>query len=660
MSSSPRPSAPPDTLSPTDPKLTVSSGLTIRAVLLGILLSILLTMWTIHSGYVTHASNISVTHLPVAAMFPFVFIVLILNPLMKLARPGSGLKRQELIVVFFLIFTASAIPGWAFSTYALSIISGPHYFASTENRWAELFLDYLAPWLVLPDDGGSIQWFFEGSPPGQPMPWHVWVIPLFWWGTFYLAIFIVSASVMVILRKQWVEHERLTFPLARVPLMLVEGTTDQHWLPGVAQNRLFWFGFTITAAVLGWNIISFFGDIPPVPVGPSYSLPFTIAKSFPAITLKLNFLLLGVAYFTRVEVLLSIWLFFLLRVIEEGVMARVGVPAVRPLIQAQHFAGFAVYVLFGIWLARKHLAEVWRKAIGKESKLDDSREFFSYRTAVFGAILGLLYMLFWLHTAGMSLMVGALMLFVLMILYLGVTRVVAETGLVSLDLPASSANEVTVQFVGSANISPETLTTMWLSQTYSRNWRTLGMVSIAHCAKVGDQTGGVGKGVFGAITVALGLSFLTSVVYTMYLGYDGGASQFTEPAWTSGAEGYWNGLAGLMQNPKTMTGGEVLFYGVGAAVSGLLIFGHYRFPWWPLHPVGFGIVFTHSANMGVFSIFLIWIVKSFLLRLGGVQFYKKIQPAIIGMLSAYSIMVFMSWLVDEIWFPGNGHLVDDW
>ena len=260
----------------------------------------------------------------------------------------------------------------------------------------------------------------------------------------------------------------------------------------------------------------------------------------------------------------------------------------------------------------------------------------------------------------MSLIVGLLMLSVLMLLYLGVTRVVAETGLVSLDLPASSANEVTVQFVGSANISPETLTTMWLSQTYSRNWRTLGMVSIAHCAKVGDQTGGLGRGVFGAITLALGLSFLTSVVYTMYLGYDGGASQFTEPAWTSGAEGYWNSLAGLMQNPKTMTGGEVLFYGVGAAVSGLLIFGHYRFPWWPLHPVGFGIVFTHSANMGVFSIFLVWIVKSLLLRLGGVQLYKKIQPSVIGMLSAYAIMVFISWLVDEIWFPGNGHLVDDW
>jgi hypothetical protein len=219
---------------------------------------------------------------------------------------------------------------------------------------------------------------------------------------------------------------------------------------------------------------------------------------------------------------------------------------------------------------------------------------------------------------------------------------------------------VTVQFVGSGNISPQTLTTLSLTQTFSRNWRTLGMASMAHCAKVGDQMGGVGKGVFGAIALSLGVSFLTSVVYTLYIGYDVGASQFTEPAFPAGSRGYWDSLANLMGNPKSMTGVEFFFFLIGAGVSALLVFGHHRFPWWPLHPVGFGIVTTHAANMAFLSIFLVWLAKTLLLRFGGVQLYKRGQPFVIGMLAAYALCVFLSFVVDAIWFPGNGHLVHDW
>jgi hypothetical protein len=91
-----------------------------------------------------------------------------------------------------------------------------------------------------------------------------------------------------------------------------------------------------------------------------------------------------------------------------------------------------------------------------------------------------------------------------------------------------------------------------------------------------------------------------------------------------------------------------------------LVIGHHRFLWWPLHPVGFGVVMTHSANVGVFSIFIVWVIKTLLIGLGGVQLYKKMQPAVIGMLAGYVICVFLSWLVDEIWFPGNGHIVHSW
>jgi len=125
-------------------------------VLIGLVLSAGLAVWAIHSGYILQASNITVTHLPVAALFPFVFLLLIVNPLLIKIHPESRLTKQELMVIFFMIFTASAIPGWAFSSYAISFISGPQYYASPENRWAELFIDYLPEWLIVQNDHEAI------------------------------------------------------------------------------------------------------------------------------------------------------------------------------------------------------------------------------------------------------------------------------------------------------------------------------------------------------------------------------------------------------------------------------------------------------------------------------------------------------------------------
>jgi len=160
--------------------LPVSAGLTVRAISVGLILSVLLNIWGIHSSYVTNASIVSLAHLPITTVFPFVLVVFGLNPLIKWILPGKGFTRQELIIVFFLVFTASAIPAWAFSSYALSVISGPNYFVSPENRWAELFLSSVPSWLIVPNTDNALTPFFEGLGSGDTAVWQVWIIPLFW------------------------------------------------------------------------------------------------------------------------------------------------------------------------------------------------------------------------------------------------------------------------------------------------------------------------------------------------------------------------------------------------------------------------------------------------------------------------------------------------
>jgi hypothetical protein len=145
---------------------------------------------------------------------------------------------------------------------------------------------------------------------------------------------------------------------------------------------------------------------------------------------------------------------------------------------------------------------------------------------------------------------------------------------------------------------------MTLCHTFARNWRTLGMCSMAHAAKMGDvMGGGVGKGVFGMITLTLVLSTATAFVYTIYLGYDFGASQFTGTAFKRGAQEVWDELAGWINNAHPYKSTHVIYSSSGILVMFFLLIVHHRFTWWPLHPIGFGVVATHSVNMAVFNFF---------------------------------------------------------
>ena len=86
---------------------------------------------------------------------------------------------------------------------------------------------------------------------------------------------------------------------------------------------------------------------------------------------------------------------------------------------------------------------------------------------------------------GMSVDVAVLFLMITLALYIGVTRIVAETGLVFLDLPVNS-NEMTVGVIGSTNLSPSNLTALGLTHAVSHNHRGIGLSSLIHGLKVSE------------------------------------------------------------------------------------------------------------------------------------------------------------------------------
>ena len=76
-------------------------------------------------------------------------------------------------------------------------------------------------------------------------------MPLFWWLSFIWTLYLVCFCVVIILRKQWVERERLAYPLMEVPQALVANADNSRRLPAVMYSKVFWAG----AAIPLWHCL---------------------------------------------------------------------------------------------------------------------------------------------------------------------------------------------------------------------------------------------------------------------------------------------------------------------------------------------------------------------------------------------------------------------
>ena len=91
----------------------------------------------------------------------------------------------------------------------------------------------------------------------------------------------------------------------------------------------------------------------------------------------------------------------------------------------------------------------------------------------------------------------------------------------------------------------------------------------------------------------------------------------------------------------------------------ILISLKYWFPGWPIHPVGFTIARGVAIDGAFFTIFLVWMIKAIVLRVGGISMYKQTQPFFLGMLVGYLIGAGVSYTIDVFWFPDTPHLYEN-
>ena len=603
------------------------AAVTWRGVLLGSLLCAIIAVGAPYGRQIIKGTALALTSATPVAFFLLFVLLLTLHLLLGWCRRRWAFTRGELITAFAMMTVAAAIPTKGVVGMVLPIITGTFYYDAPENKWAELVHPSLPRWIVV-DDIEAVRSFYEG---GAAIPWEHWLPPLAAWLAFYAALYLTLICLCAILRRQWVEHERLAYPLVQVPLAMIGSEGESGLLKSFFKNWVMWIGFAIPFCLS--SLVALHHYFPEV-AAPALNTTLQPLAGGRGLRMSINFLMLGLAYFINLNIGFSLWLFYLLSYVMDAVFGMMGIADTADLghwsypVRGHQMMG-AMAVLLGavLWTGRDHFKAVLRKA-WTGTGADDRDEIMSYRAAVIGAVIGLVAMWYWLWQTGLPAWIAAIVLGAGLVIFAALARVIAETGLPIIK-PTMIPAGFTLSSVGSSALGSQGMVALGYTMVWCGDLLVFMMAPLVNGLRLGSELQRGQRRLGWAIAAAMLLTWVLSMWYTLYLAYSHGSVNMyisthyaTEPSRLA---------AKYLANPIEPSLSGWLWTGGGGLVMGLLLAARRYLLWWPLHPLGFVVSFGRVMEGIWSSIFFAWLVKCFILRLGGAAAYRKMQPFFLGM-----------------------------
>ena len=289
---------------------------------------------------------------------------------------------------------------------------------------------HLPKWLVMEHTEAARPFYEGGANFFTDGYLRYWIVPILSWTAIATLIFFLVAFLNVLIRRQWIEHERMPYPIAQLPLDMTA--------PGMSffQNRAMWWGFGIAATIEIINGLNFlYPSVPLIPIRePTADLALWLNNepwdAIGTTYFHLRLFMIGLCFLLPIDLSFSMAFFYWVR-------------------KAQFIGGRGCWVVYDPLLSLPAEPGSWgvpcdyrngnlggpetfpgilKRVIGMNTPLDDSQEPVRYRSAVIGIVICLVLLYVISSQAGMSAWVFPHFFGLYMIIAAAVTRIRAELG----------------------------------------------------------------------------------------------------------------------------------------------------------------------------------------------------------------------------------------
>jgi hypothetical protein len=609
--------------------------MTFRAIIIGLLSAGLLGLATPYADLVIQGSDMVDSHMPLGPITLLMVLVLVVNTALRRVRQQWAFTRQELATIYIMTLASAALPSNDAFERLAPVIAGAFYFPP-QGTLQPVLTRYVSPWATIRDPT-AIKYFFEGLPEGQPIPWASWVALLISWTTFGMLLYAQYYFVAVLLRRRWVDEERLTFPLAQVPLTILEGERPSVASP-LFRNSIFWIGFGGVFVLHSLNGLHYyFGFIPEIkltaiPIGQSLqNRPWDALKD---VQIYVYFSMIGLAYLISGEVAISLWGFYWLYQIQGVVFRAYGMEIggatgqfnALTFWRGQELGGFVALGAFVLWSARHQLL-AGARAFSKRDEADPMAPGW----AAVGVALTMLLGVLWSTAAGMQWGTALVLLTSTLLAMLCLARLTCAGGIVQVDVPYMPSDVIN-SAVGSRNLTPGSQVIMHFQQTvWWTNWPSAPLPLFMDSLRISQGT----RLSAHRLTIVIALAAIAAIA--------GGYFCQMKLAYTHGGLSLDSNILYRIPNwnitrlrNAVETGIPVNKLHLWSALGGLIVTStlihlQRNYLWWPISPLGYLMGSSTSFQAIWFSILIGWAASALMRRFTGLHGYSRLRPLFLGL-----------------------------
>jgi len=617
-----------------------------RAIIIGLIGAAAVCFIVCWAELVVTTIQIAICQFAPAAI-GLLLLVVMLNAVFKRLSRRLALKPHEIVIIYMMILVAALTCSRGVLERWFSTMAAVNYYATPANHWEETFFPHVPQWAVPWDvQGGAqdpvIRTFYEGLRPGAPIPWGAWLQPYLAWLVVVASLLLSYAFLASILRRQWVDNEKLSFPLINLPIEMARG--ESEGIP-FFSNRLMWVGFALPTIIFTLNgIHGIYPSIPQIPVQVPLNSTFGgMGKPWRDLgftTAYFSMAAVGFSYFLPAEILLSLWVFFVGLRLENILFSAFGAaPEAMPLYPTSLWNGYQVMgayfvmVAYFIKSALPHLRRVWAATIGPTDPAEEGREFIPPRIALIGLGVTTTVAAYWFTKLGMSPWMAILEVVVyVFVVVVVMARSVNEAGMLMTETSFRPVDIVRM-FSRLSALGPKTLTALsFADAAFTRDLRGNLLSTFLDGLKMSDVIKLDRRHLFLAIALALVVALTWGSVLHIAITYQRGAVTLYGYGYRSNALWGFQSFQPAAESPGQYDFRLPIFFGSGVLVSLFLSIMRARYTWWPLAPLGFAL--SGSWSMIVFwcPIMIAWMVKTSILRYGGMKTYMRLKPVFLGLI----------------------------